>query len=503
MTNNRMNRTSGILLHITSLPSRFGIGGLGASARHFIDFLADAGQGLWQVLPLGPTGYGDSPYQALSAFAGNPLFISPEVLQQDGWLSESDLGTPGFSATQIDYGAVIAYKKTLLARAFQRFQEDADETQHADLNAFCQQHAAWLDDYALFIALKDHHQSKWTDWEPGLVARDPETMAHWRSKLAESITFQKFIQYQFFHQWTALRGYAHERGVYLIGDVPLFVAHDSADVWAHPEWFYLDAAGNPTVVAGVPPDYFSATGQLWGNPLYNWKTLAETNYSFWVERLRLLLSLVDRVRLDHFRGFAAYWEVPADHTTALHGRWVPGPGKAFFEALRPTFEGLPFIAEDLGIITPDVEALRKELELPGMAILQFAFALDENGFADSPYLPHRHRQDLIVYTGTHDNDTTTGWWQTISEAERHYIRRYLNTDANVIHWDFIRAALSSVAEVAIIPLQDVLGMGSEACLNRPGQAENNWTWRYRIEELTPELAEQLREMTVLYGRQPL
>ncbi len=497
-----MNRTSGILLHISSLPSRFGIGGLGGSARQFIDFLAAAGQGLWQVLPLGPTGYGDSPYQALSAFAGNPLFISPEVLLQQGWLIEEDLHDLAFPETHVDYGAVIVFKQQLLARAFDRFRQRADETQRGELEAFCEQHAFWLDDYALFAALKAHFQVNWTEWESALARRDSAAMDHWRSQLAEPIALQRFIQYQFFQQWTGLREYAHERGVRLVGDVPLFVAHDSADVWAHPEWFHLDDNGHPTVVAGVPPDYFSATGQLWGNPLYNWEMLAETGYHFWVERLRLLLTQVDWVRLDHFRGFAAYWEVPGDHDTALHGHWVQGPGKALFEQLKSTLGGLPLIAEDLGIITPDVEALRKALALPGMAVLQFAFGLDENGYADSPYLPHNLSTDMVIYTGTHDNNTTVGWWQTTSEEERHYIRRYLNTDANTIHWDFIRAALGSVADMAIVPLQDLLGLGSEGCLNRPGQAENNWTWRYRAEDLTPDLATWLREMTTLYGRQP-
>jgi 4-alpha-glucanotransferase len=495
-----MNRSSGILLHISSLPSRFGIGGLGGSARQFIDFLADAGQGLWQVLPLGPTGYGDSPYQALSAFAGNPNFISPEVLLHDGWLDEQDLDVPGFPDTHVDYGAVIPWKKHLLATAFGRFRQQANDAQRADFEGFCHQHGAWLEDFALFAALKEHFQSAWTAWEPGLVQRHPGALEYWRGELGDQIELQKFVQHQFFHQWAKLREYAHSRGVRLIGDVPLFVAHDSADVWAHPEWFYLGDNGYPTVVAGVPPDYFSATGQLWGNPLYNWERLAENGYAFWVERLRLLLSLVDTVRLDHFRGLAAYWEVPSDHDTALHGRWVPGPGKALFDKLEAALGGLPLIAEDLGIITPDVDALRKELGLPGMAVLQFAFAIDAKGYVDSPYLPHNHTRDLAVYTGTHDNNTTLGWWQTISDMDRHYIRRYFNTDAMALHWDFIRAALASVADTAILPLQDVLGLGSEACLNRPGHAENNWTWRYQTETLTPDLATWLRELSGLYGR---
>lgn len=495
-----MNRTSGILLHPTSLPGPFGIGDLGTPARQFVDFLAAAGQGLWQVLPLGPTGYGDSPYQATSAFAGNPLLISPEILVQEGWLSQDDLITPPFSEAQIDYGAVIGWKKDLLTRAYRRFRDQANEAQHAEFDAFCRQHRAWLDDYTLFAALKERYQTSWTNWDPAIVARDRSALAHARAELAEAVAIQEFTQYQFFHQWSALRHYAHGRGIRLVGDVPIFVAHDSADVWAHPEWFHLDAAGHPTVVAGVPPDYFSATGQLWGNPIYRWKVLADGGYSFWVERLRLLLSLVDWIRIDHFRGFAAHWEVPADHTTAMYGHWSPGPGKAFFEVLETVLGGLPLIAEDLGTITPDVEALREELGLPGMAVLQFAFNVDDTGFGDSPYLPHKHQHNLVVYTGTHDNDTTVGWWQALSEADQHFLRRYLSTDAQAIHWDLIRTALSSVANMAINPLQDVLGLGSEACLNRPGQAGGNWTWRYQANALTPELAARLREITLLYGR---
>ena len=499
-----MNRTSGILLHLTSLPSRFGIGDLGTSARQFVDFLAAANQGLWQVLPLGPTGYGDSPYQALSAFAGNPLLISPEALATDGWLTQEDLNAPEFPETQIDYGAVITWKQALLKRAYERFRTQANEAQRAEFDAFCRQHASWLDDYTLFAALKEHYQGAlWTTWESALAARERGALLHWRAELAEFIGFQEFLQYQFFHQWAALRHYAHGRGVRLVGDVPLFVAHDSADVWAHPEWFHLDASGEPTVVAGVPPDYFSATGQRWGNPLYRWEVLAATGYRFWVERLRLLLSLVDWARLDHFRGFAAHWEIPAEHPTAMHGHWVPGPGKALFAALDTALGGLPLIAEDLGTITPDVEALREDLKLPGMAVLQFAFGVDEDGFGDSPYLPHKHHRDLVVYTATHDNNTTVSWWQTASEAERHFTRRYLSSDGKTIHWDFIRTALASVANFAIIPLQDLLGLGSEACLNRPGEASGNWTWRYQANALTGELAARLREMTLLYGRRPV
>ena len=498
-----MNRTSGILLHPTCLPGRFGIGDLGPPARHFVDFLAAAGQGLWQVLPLGPTGYGDSPYQAISAFAGNALLLSPERLAEEGWLAPEDLNdTPPFPDATVDYGAVIPWKQDLLARAYWRFQEHASEEQRAELEAFCRQHAAWLDDYALFVALKGRHPTSWTDWDPAIAGRDRHALAQARAEMAEAVAIQEFIQFQFSRQWTALRHYAHSKGVRLVGDVPIFVAHDSADVWAHPEWFFLDASGRPTVVAGVPPDYFSATGQLWGNPIYRWDVLASQGYSFWVERMRLLLSQVDWVRIDHFRGFAAHWEVPADHTTAMHGYWAPGPGKALFQALEGALGGLPLIAEDLGTITPDVHALRDELNLPGMAVLQFAFGTDESGLGDSPYLPHKHQHNLVVYTGTHDNDTTVGWWKSVDEKDRHFLRRYLRTDGHAVHWDLLFAALGSVADMTIIPLQDVLGLGSEACLNKPGRPSGNWTWRYRAEALKPELAKQLREVTLLYGRRP-
>ncbi len=498
-----MNRTSGILLHPISLPGPYGIGDLGPAAMRFADWLSQAGQGLWQVLPLGPTGYGDSPYQTTSAFAGNPLMISPEALAAEGWLDDADLRGPAFPAGGIDYGAVIPWKKDLLAQAWRRFEARASDDQRAEFDAFCRANGHWLDDYTLFAALKERHQSSWTAWDPALVGRDRAALHQARAELAEAIAVQEFIQFQFFHQWQALRHYAHGKGVRLVGDVPIFVAHDSSDVWAHQEWFHLDAAGQPTVVAGVPPDYFSATGQLWGNPLYRWEVLAGQGYSFWVERLRALLGLVDIVRLDHFRGFAAHWEVPAGHTTALHGHWAPGPGKSLFDAIAKTLGGLPLIAEDLGLITPDVETLRQELDLPGMAVLQFAWNTDQDGLGDSPYLPHKHVRNQVVYTGTHDNDTTLAWWNQTEEKDKHFLRRYLATDAQAIHWDLIRCALASVANMAIFPVQDVLGLGPEGCFNRPGQAAGNWTWRLDEAALTAERAGRLRETTLLYGRRPV
>ena len=499
-----MNRTSGILLHLTSLPGPFGIGDVGPAARRFVDFLATAGQGLWQVLPLGPTGYADSPYQALSAFAGNPLLISPEILCEEGWLDAADLSAPEFPTERVDYGAVLTWKQSLLQRAQQRFEARAGADQRADLHSFRQQHTDWLADYALFIALKHHHHGvAWTQWDPALSAREAPTLKSSRRQLADAIDFHVFCQYQFFHQWQALRRYAHSKGVRLIGDVPLFVAHDSADVWAHPEWFFLGAAGQPTVVAGVPPDYFSAEGQLWGNPLYRWEALAAEDYGFWVERLRLLLSLVDQVRIDHFRGLASYWEIPANHPTAIDGHWVEGPGMALLDTLSARLGHLPLIAEDLGLVTPDVEALRKQCGAPGMAILQFAFDVDFDGFGHANFLPHNHIRDRVVYTGTHDNDTTVGWWRSRSDKEQDFVRRYLNISGDDIHWDLIRTALASVADTAIIPLQDILGLGDEARMNRPGRTDGNWVWRYRENDLTSAMAERLHDLSTLYSRQPL
>jgi 4-alpha-glucanotransferase len=499
-----MHRTSGILLHPTSLPGPFGIGDLGHSARRFVDFLAAAGQGLWQMLPLGPTGYGESPYQCTSAFAGNPLLISPELLVEAGWLVPDELDAPDFSTDQVDFHSVIPWKRALIARAVHAFQEHAGEADREDYLLFRQAHADWLDDFALYHALKVHHGYRpWPEWRADLARREPEALARWGKAHARELDAQRLIQYFFFTQWSGLRAYANSRGVRLIGDMPIFVAHDSSEVWTHREWFQLDEAGHPTVVAGVPPDYFSATGQRWGNPLYDWPKVAADGYSFWVQRLRRVLELVDLVRIDHFRGFAGYWEIPAAEETAVNGRWMPGPGMALFDALRATLgEGLPLIAEDLGVITEDVEALRDGLDLPGMAILQFGFEDTEGGFGRSSFLPHNHRSSLAVYTGTHDNNTLLGWWALRDPATRHNAMLYLNSDGSEIHWDFIRSALGSVAALALFPMQDVLGLGAEACMNRPGTSEGNWLWRYREDMLTDDAAERLRVLSRIYGRLP-
>lgn len=499
-----MHRTSGILLHPTSLPGPFGIGDLGPAAHRFVDFLAAAGQGLWQMLPTGPTGYGESPYSCTSAFACNPLLISPEHLLEEGWIAPEDLQVPDFPRDQVDFHRVIPWKRALISRAVHGFHARASDTDRADYAAFRAQHADWLEDYALFHALKAHQGYRpWTLWHDDFVQRDPAALARWSRAHAHELEAQCLTQYLLARQWSALRDHAHRRGIRLIGDIPIFVAHDSSEVWTHREWFQLDAAGQPTVVAGVPPDYFSATGQRWGNPLYDWPRLAADGYRFWVQRLRRLLELVDLVRIDHFRGFAAYWEIPSHEETAVNGRWVTGPGMALFEALRTALgDGLPLIAEDLGIITEDVEALRDALDLPGMAILQFGFEDTPDGLGRSSFLPHHHRQRLAVYTGTHDNNTVLGWWAGLDPVTQQHARRYLNSDGTAIQWDFIRAALGSVAAFAVFPMQDVLGLGAEACMNRPSTIQGNWLWRYRDEMVTEEAAEQLRLLSRLYSRLP-
>jgi 4-alpha-glucanotransferase len=502
-------RVSGILLHPTSLPGPFGIGELGPQAIAFLDFLRDSGQRLWQVLPLGPTGYGDSPYQCFSAFAGNPLLVSLDELNRAGLVSPEDLArSPDFPERAVDFGLLLEFKRPLLAKAFAAFERKASGPQQEAFEAFCRQHDDWLPDFALFMALKRANGGRaWNSWDRALVTRLPEALAHARRELAREVREAQFEQWLFFEQWSALRTQARARGISIMGDLPIFVAQDSAEVWARPEIFHLAADGTSSLQAGVPPDYFSATGQLWGNPLYRWDALARTGYEWWIARFRAVLALVDRVRLDHFRGFEACWEVPGEATTAEHGRWVKGPGAAFFEALRAALGTLPIVAEDLGVITPEVEALRDRFELPGMAILQFAFGGDPR---ESTFLPHAYRRNKVVYTGTHDNDTLVGWWTSgvgdstrkAAEVEKEHARAltYVGGDGSEIHWDFIRALLVSVADTAIVPLQDVLGLGSEARMNLPGRSEGNWRWRYRTSDLTPEVRRRLRAITEASGR---
>jgi 4-alpha-glucanotransferase len=494
------SRASGILLHPTSLPGPFGIGDLGPEALRWVDFLAAAGQKLWQILPLGQTGYGDSPYQSFSAFAGNAYLISPERLAEDGLLEAADLQDfPAFPEDRVDFGPLIQWKLRLLDEVHRRFQAGTgSDAVRKEYTSFRKAQAHWLEDYALFMALKDEHRGAvWNTWAPDLAARAPKALRAARERLAGPVDSQRFRQFLFFRQWARVKEHAHRRGVQTLGDIPIFVSYDSTDVWAHPELFLLDKKGRSTHVAGVPPDYFSPTGQLWGNPLYRWDVLEKTGYRWWLARFRAALHLVDRVRLDHFRGFQAYWTVPAGATTAEKGKWRSGPGASFFEVLEKELGGLPIIAEDLGLITPAVDRLRARFGLPGMKILQFAFG----GKSDHKYLPHNYETNCVVYTGTHDNDTTRGWYEHgATPAEKDRLRRYVGRDGSGVAWDLMRLAFASVADTAIVPLQDVLDLGSEARMNQPGRAMGNWGWRFRSGALTGDLARRLRDLTEPYGR---
>ncbi len=503
-------REGGILLHPTSLPGRFGIGDLGEEAFAFIHFLAGAGMRLWQILPLGPTGYGNSPYQTLSAFAGNELLVNPDRLVQEGLLSKRDVEvSPPFPRGRVDFGRVIPFKMALLRRAYETFAAGRFAALRRRFETFCHEHAHWLEDYALFRAIKsEHNECLWTRWPKELVRREPGALQQAAARLAREIDAIRFAQFLFFEQWSQIKQAANELNIQIIGDLPIFLAHDSADVWAHQELFFLDADGEPEVVAGVPPDYFSETGQRWGNPLYRWERMAEQGYAWWIERFHHTFRQVDIVRLDHFRGFEAYWEVPASEETAIHGRWVKGPGAHFLEAVEKALGRLPIIAEDLGIITEGVIELLRRFRLPGMRVLQFAFGPDEG---NRYFLPHNYPRNCVVYTGTHDNDTCVGWFRgdgagnsTLTQkeiaAERRRALRYLNSDGSEIHWDFIRLAFASVANTAIVPLQDVLGLGSEARMNLPGRPDGNWEWRFLPEQLTPQIQQRLLEMVELYER---
>jgi 4-alpha-glucanotransferase len=490
-------RASGILLHPTSLPSPYGIGDLGTSAYQFIDFLAQAGQKLWQVLPLTPTGYGNSPYMSFSALAGNPMLISPDLLKEKGLLLESELADiPDFSTEKVDFEAVIPYKRQLLEKAFQRFQLHEDP----EFAKFCETEAFWLDDYALFMALHEENpEIIWCDWEPEIAQRNPDALRVKRRNLASEVLFQQFMQYCFFQQWQALKQYANERHIQIVGDIPIYVSHNSADVWANPQNFQLDPETYQVAqMAGVPPDYFSATGQLWGNPVYNWEYLEETEFAWWIQRFAFLNRHVDLIRIDHFRGFESFWQVPAGETTAINGSWQPAPGSKLFQILEEKLGYLPILAEDLGIITPEVEALRDEFNFPGMRVLLFAFG----GGPDNFHLPHHYVRNSLVYTGTHDNDTAVGWWQRSSAHERQLFYRYVVGYAagEPINWVLIRLAMAAVSDLAIIPLQDVLGLDNSGRMNVPGIAAGNWGWRYTAESLESQLAEKLLDLTRLYSR---
>ena len=490
-------RSSGMLLHPTSFPGRYGIGDLGPQAVHFIDFLADAGCKLWQVLPLGPTGYGDSPYQCFSAFAGNPYLVSPDVLLEQGLLLPEDLADmPAWDSARVDFGALYRWKPGLLDRSFARFAALARGPLQAEFETFMASNAGWLDDFALFMALKDANGGvSWNEWPVEQRDRQAAALQAARQQYARPILLQQYRQFLFFRQWSDLRAHVHSRGLQIVGDIPIFVAMDSADAWSHPDLFFLDETGKPSVVAGVPPDYFSVTGQLWGNPLYDWPKHKQSGYAWWIERIRSSLSMVDIVRIDHFRGFAGYWEIPGDALTAVDGRWVPGPGADLFHAIRAALGDLPIIAEDLGEITPDVFALRDQFGLPGMKILQFAFSGPDNAF-----LPHHYSPNCVAYTGTHDNDTSLGWYRTAPAQERDYYHRYLSHDNADVPGDMLRAIWGSVAVFAIAPLQDFLRMGAEARMNFPGKVGGFWTWRMDERVLDENLKNQLRELNWVFQR---
>ncbi|MEZ5306646.1 MAG: 4-alpha-glucanotransferase [Pyrinomonadaceae bacterium] len=503
-------RASGVLLHPTSLPNEFGIGDFGDSAYRFVDLLARAKQSYWQVLPLGPTGYGDSPYQCFSAFAGNTNLISPEQLVAEELLTEEEVADrPDFGEGSVDFGTVIDWKRGLLEKAYERFRLTTSVNLRGSFETFSQQVSDWLDEYALFRAIKATQDQKlWLEWDEPFRLRDEQALLSARENLMEEIRAEKFYQFLFFKQWTRLKNYANGKGIKIIGDIPIFVSLDSADVWCNPDQFKLDEHLNPRVVAGVPPDYFSKTGQLWGNPIYDWELMEAEQFSWWIERVRFTLKTVDIVRIDHFRGFAASWEVPGGDKTAENGRWVDVPGARLFHALRSELGDLPVIAEDLGVITPDVERLRDGFGFPGMRILQFAFGGDTKNID----LPHNYIRNCAVYTGTHDNDTTLAWFNSqvgsnstrdeeAISREHDFCLSYLASDGGEINWDFIRAVWSSVADTAVVPMQDVLGLGTEARMNLPASESGNWKWRMTSDEMSEDVFERLRELTEVYGRE--
>jgi 4-alpha-glucanotransferase len=490
-------RSSGILLHITSLPSSFGIGDLGPAAYRFADFLAESKQSLWQILPLTPTDR--SPYHTHAAFSTNPWLISPEILLEEGLLQEDDLHPiPDFPSDRVDFQQVRTHKGRLLDMAYSRFAAVRDP----DYQRFCRRNTDWLEDYALFQALKARFEGRsWREWPPGYWDRDPQVLQAAKSELGDAIERAKVLQYLFYKQWQALRAYCNQRGIQIFGDIPIYVDYDSVDVWVHHEIFKLDESRRPYVVAGVPPDYFSATGQLWGNPVYRWDLLRERGYSWWIERIRQNLAYFDRVRIDHFRGLVAYWEVPADATTAMNGTWVEVPAMDFFNTLTKTFPCLPIVAEDLGYITADVREVMRHYELPGMKLLLFAFGAD---MPTNPYIPHNLPENCVAYTGTHDNNTARGWFEKeASSEEQERLFQYLGRIVPVkqLHWEMVRLVMMSAAGTAVFPIQDLLGLGEEARMNRPaGECEENWQWRLQAGALTPELAMALRSMTEVYGR---
>ena len=493
-------RATGILLHPTSLPARGGVGDFGPVAYEFVDFLAASRQGLWQVLPLGPLGYGNSPYSSTSAFAGNPLLISLDRLAERGWIDHSLIADLPESVQPLDYGAVFRRKMPLLAEAASRFAKNMSGNARARYDRFCHDNREWLDDFVLFDALRAHHKlANWNEWPREWAHREPSAIERIRQELAGELTMRRVLQFAFAEQWQALRHYCAQKSVRIVGDLAIFVNYDSADVWTHPELFHLDQDLSPIVVSGVPPDFFSATGQRWGNPLYRWDVMKSRGYAWWVERLRAATRHCDYIRLDHFRGFDQFWEINASEPTAINGRWVDGPKDDLFIKVREALGGLPFFAEDLGYITPEVHALRERLQIPGMAVLQF-------GFGDAGahmYLPQQFTPNTVVYTGTHDNDTTVGWWTSgASDHEKRLVKAYLGEAEDGVHWSFIRAAQGSVAGLSVIPLQDVIGLGSEGRMNLPSEPGGNWRWRLKPGLLTADLAAKLALLAELSDRLP-
>jgi len=494
-------RGSGILLHITSLPSAYGIGDLGPEAWRWADFLAETKQSIWQILPLNPTdlAHGNSPYQSVSAFAGNPLLISPELMVREGFLAQSDVeNVPNYPKGRVDYPAVFASKERIFRVAYERFQQEGKRYEY---ERFCTENSFWLDDFALFMALRNHFPGKaWTEWPQEVRDRRPGALKSLKDELHDALEKAKFLQYVFFEQWHSLKAFCNHRGIQLFGDIPIYVIHDSVDVWANPELFTLDDEMKPNVVAGVPPDYFSETGQLWGNPIYRWDVLRESGYAWWIRRIEHNARLFDLIRVDHFRGLVGYWVVPAGETNAVNGTWVEAPAEDFLNALLRRFPQLPIIAEDLGVITPDVREIMHRFELPGMKVLLFAFGED---LPTNPYIPHNLPRNCVLYTGTHDNNTVRGWFEREASPEiKERLFRYLGREvpAEDIHWELIRLAMMSVANMVIFPIQDILGLGQEARMNLPATAEGNWQWRLLPDQLTSSIADKLRGMTELYGR---
>lgn len=498
----KFERSAGVLLHPTSLPGKYGIGDLGDDAFKFVDFLKEAGQTLWQVFPLGPTGYGDSPYQCLSAFAGNPLLVSPDKLEEDGFLSSNDLSDKQeFNPIQIDYSETLNYKKSLLQKAFNNFKNNFNGL-GKDFDEFCDKHKDWLEDFALFMAAKDFHNGDvWSKWDKGLIHRTENALNEWKEKLSDDIQYHKFVQFNFFKQWKAVRDYANNNGIKIIGDMPIFIAYDSADLWANKEIFSVDEDGKLDTVAGVPPDYFSPTGQLWGNPLYRWKVMEKDDFLWMRKRFASLYELIDIVRIDHFRGFDAYWEIPGDAKTAERGRWVKAQGEKLFKSLIKHLGDVPILAEDLGVITPEVEALRDKFNFPGMKILQFAFGTD----METKFLPHNYIPNCVVLTGSHDNDTTRSYFEKVKKEEYHiyeHAQVYLNYFGDDLVNELIRMAYASVANIVIIPMQDILNLGGEARMNFPSRLGGNWAWRFSWEQINENIAPHYKGLTVLYERPP-